>query len=667
MKKVLLIIATLVFFSSYGQQSKIDSLKNELNHSENDSTKVKTLVKIAQEYFYSEIKEGLKYVDTILIVSKKNSFKRNIGFAYNYYGNYHMYNGEYSKAATFFKKGLKQYKDINFIDGLYGNYSNLGNVYRYNRMIDSSKAFYLLSEDLVIKHKLKNRYTSVYNNLAALYSYDNNHKKAIQYYLQAIDSSYHLKSKKRLIPVYTNLGNLLLDVKNYQKAEIYLKEGYELSKNLKHKQGLADTSFYLAKLYSETKSNKKLAETMFLEAIDIYKDLNDSMYLIDVYLNLGDFYFNNNQIPKSIISKKNALDIASKTELEDYIFGATLSLARTYFKIGNIKISSKYINSILKDTINPKFTIEQKISLYKLKSKIDYNFKNYKLAYEYQTKFSNSLKEFNEIKNLKELSDIETKYQTEKKEKENLQLKQEKAVQLLTIEKEKQEKWILGGGLGISIITLGVVGFYYQQNKKKKNIIENLQKELHHRVKNNLAIINRFIDVVKEEFNNEAFDAKLSELQNRIGSINEVHQQLYNNKDVTNLSMQKYIEKLSKNVASTFPTKKITVTQHINQSLKLKANKSFPIGLIINEFLTNSFKYAFTNDDKGEISIRFNETDTHYNLELADDGQGFSDNFNSIKSKTFGLRIMKLLTQQINGTFELDGSKGVKLTIQFPK
>ena len=90
---------------------------------------------------------------------------------------------------------------------------------------------------------------------------------------------------------------------------------------------------------------------------------------------------------------------------------------------------------------------------------------------------------------------------------------------------------------------------------EQKEVIETLQKDLHHRVKNNLAIINRFIDVIKEEFNDKAFDTKLVELQNRIASINEVHQQLYNNKDAAKLGVKKYIEKLTQNIENTFKKK----------------------------------------------------------------------------------------------------------------
>ncbi|MDO9037669.1 MAG: sensor histidine kinase, partial [Lutibacter sp.] len=172
-------------------------------------------------------------------------------------------------------------------------------------------------------------------------------------------------------------------------------------------------------------------------------------------------------------------------------------------------------------------------------------------------------------------------------------MKTEKAEQLVILDKEKNQKRLFGTGLTTSIIILIIGGYFYQKNKKQKIVIENLQKELHHRIKNNLAIINTFIEVAKEEFSDIAFNNKLTELQNRIESINEVHQQLYKNNDVTSLSVKKYVQKLTNNIQQLFANDNIVITQNINDSFKLNAEQSFAVGLIINEFLTNSFKYAF--------------------------------------------------------------------------
>lgn len=257
-------------------------------------------------------------------------------------------------------------------------------------------------------------------------------------------------------------------------------------------------------------------------------------------------------------------------------------------------------------------------------------------------------------------------FQTDLKEKENLQLKKDKAENQLRLAEENKKNLLLGGGLAIALASLGVFGLFYRRNHKQKKTIENLQKELHHRVKNNLAIINTFIEVTKEEFPQPKFSGKLAELQNRIGSINQVHEQLYSNKDVTRLNLKNYIETLSENVQKSFTKPDICIICNIDHSLKITSDKSFPLGLIINEFLTNSFKYAFAKNE-GKIEIALKENGTNYTLKLKDNGKGLPEDFDIKTADTFGIRVMKLLSQQLKGSFNLDGTEGVKLTILFPK
>jgi len=196
-------------------------------------------------------------------------------------------------------------------------------------------------------------------------------------------------------------------------------------------------------------------------------------------------------------------------------------------------------------------------------------------------------------------------------------------------------------------------------------VIEELQKELHHRVKNNLNIIDAFVDEIKDDYEDSELEDKLEELQNRIASINEVHTQLYQSTDITNVNLKKYIESLANNVASTYDNKNVSVSQQINKDLKLQADKSSVLGLIINEFLTNSYKYAF--DDEGEIKVNMNETEEDYVLKLSDNGKGLPKDFDINMVGSYGLRIMKLLSRQLKGTFDIKNNNGVELNIQFPK
>src|SRR5690606_23120507 len=127
-----------------------------------------------------------------------------------------------------------------------------------------------------------------------------------------------------------------------------------------------------------------------------------------------------------------------------------------------------------------------------------------------------------------------------------------------------------------------------------------------------------------------------------------------------------YISDLVKNIQNTYENPNIQVNSEIPESISLNAERSFPIGLIINEFLANSYKYAFDKNQIGIINISVSELKKEFLIELSDNGKGFSfDDFEN--NKSFGLRIIKLLTGQLNGKLDFDTNNGVKLKVQIPK
>jgi two-component sensor histidine kinase len=266
-----------------------------------------------------------------------------------------------------------------------------------------------------------------------------------------------------------------------------------------------------------------------------------------------------------------------------------------------------------------------------------------------------------------------TKYQTEKKDKENLALKQQNAEQALLTEKERTQKWAIGGGLAVSLAGLGIFFIAFNKNKKQKrkiekqkNEIEKLQRELHHRLKNNLAFIDFFITLAKGKFPDPAYRQKLDELQNRINSMFEVHKQLFKKDDITSVNAKTYISALVENVKKAYASENIHIHENIKDT-NLNAAISFPIGLIVNEFVTNSFKYAFSETEKGIISVELNEDAEKYQLKLSDNGKGLPHDFDINILNSFGLETIKLLAEEYKGSFKLDGTNGTRMDITFPK
>ncbi len=668
MKKILLLIVLLVFFNSYGQQSKIDSLIDHLNLVKDEIQKINILSNLCDELatnFNSE--KDKKYIEQLIALSKKHKNYKSLIKGYQNYSTFFIWTNELEASIKYILKAEKICDSIGDYKSQLDCITQAGAVYGDLKQFNNAQKLFIKGESIINKNIVTKESCTLYVSYANFFMKKEDEQNAIDYYIKSLNCLNDFDDFETKLNCYSGLCWLYIDRKQYKKAEKYALSAIEDSKKIKAEFYKSIFNRILGRVYIDEGQIQKAIKHQLL-ALNYFIKSNHQLGSFDMLNQLAFSHWKNKDYATSKDYAIKAHVIANKINDSLAINSSNISKAKAYLGLNKISKTENILKKVAKDTINktrwPTYMKESLlIELFLL-----YNKKgDYKKALKYnrsllKLKDSLSLARFNN-----QVINSETKYQTEKKEKENLQLKTEKAEQALLLEKETKQKWLLGIGFISLLLILVIGGYFYQKNKKQKEVIETLQKDLHHRVKNNLAIINRFIDVVKEEFNNEAFDAKLIELQNRIASINEVHQQLYNNKDATKLGVKKYIEKLKQNIENTYVNKNITVEQHIDTTVNLKADISFPIGLIVNEFLTNSFKYAFTNTEKGKISININEADNHYKLELADNGKGFPKGFDISNSKTFGLRIMKLLTQQINGTFKIDGANGVKLTIQFPK
>lgn len=215
----------------------------------------------------------------------------------------------------------------------------------------------------------------------------------------------------------------------------------------------------------------------------------------------------------------------------------------------------------------------------------------------------------------------------------------------------------------ILMILLGVVYHISVENSYKKLYQSNrkneiLLHELNHRVKNNLQVILSIIQL--QSFNSREKD-KFLDLENRIGAIAKTYDMLIVDETLQYINMQKYISKIISNIQRGFliePNISISIDSAIQLPLKIATY----IGLIINELVTNSYKYAFKGRGRGEITIIF-KRDTKYRLVIKDNGVGFDS---SIDSGSLGLELVySLVKEQLRGTIECYSKNGTEYIIEF--
>ena len=190
----------------------------------------------------------------------------------------------------------------------------------------------------------------------------------------------------------------------------------------------------------------------------------------------------------------------------------------------------------------------------------------------------------------------------------------------------------------------------------KKSLVEKglMLAEIHHRVKNNLAVVSGLLQLQVSQSKSEDVTKALSDSQHRIQSIALVHEKLYSNESLAYIEYDKYIEDLVKTIRSTYVSKEKEIQVETNlEPISLNINQAIPSSLLINEILVNCFKHAFSNQEKGNIHIQIQEEKSTVEVTITDDGKGIDINdFND--SESLGVTLIKTLTSQLMGTYTLE-------------
>jgi len=202
-----------------------------------------------------------------------------------------------------------------------------------------------------------------------------------------------------------------------------------------------------------------------------------------------------------------------------------------------------------------------------------------------------------------------------------------------------------------------------QQSLQEK---EMLLKEIHHRVKNNLMIISSLLNLQSRYIKDKEALSIFKESQSRANSMALIHERLYRSDDLKRINFGDYIRKLSNDLFRTYVADTGRIKLNIDvEDVMMDINTSIPLGLILNELVSNALKHAFPGDMGGEINIVFKSSVDDYQLTVSDNGVGLPADLDYKNTDSLGMQLVNNLTGQIDGNLELDATNGTKFSIIF--
>lgn len=406
--------------------------------------------------------------------------------------------------------------------------------------------------------------------------------------------------------------------------------------------------------------------------------------------NKATVYYNQGRYDEAIAIQQKNTNPDSLVENQYGTLNAILLLSNAYRKKNEPAIAIKYIDTA--EALMKQYEIDNtsiNIQVGEIKARVLLDLSEYEKSARI-FKYINHLKDsIRSEQNRKTALASNSGYQVYQKENELIKQKASLAKsEAERVQAAQQKTLFLFVSIALlTVVILGVVLFSQktksnrqlksqkQEIEKQNAIIENnleeketLLKEIQHRVKNNLQVISGMLQLQTRNFDDPRMHDAMEEAQGRIKAMAIIHQQLYlNENNINYISFGKYLENLTRQIAGAYREVSRKVEMDIDvHDVEFNVDTAVPLGIIVNELVSNAYKYAFHETEKGSIKISIEQEETnHYRMTIKDNGIGLPDDFDPMKTKSLGLKLVKILSKQMRGTFAFSSDNGTLFSISF--
>ncbi|WP_420153749.1 tetratricopeptide repeat-containing sensor histidine kinase [Siphonobacter sp.] len=562
-----------------------------------------------------------------------------------------------------------------------------GDLYHLNH--ENTQALRVLNEALALYQSVHYpRLQGIYALLGDVYNEMDRFALSLRYSLMAVKVGEQLKDQGSLMTaIYNRIGINYYSIRNFDEALKYYNKGIALSRQNKDTVGIQNFLVNLSDVLYRKGANRQSLDT--LKAAVAIRPLSNafdvsyvSMQFMHLYLVLGDVAKARGYYQKILTVYT---DPANPEVLKQSIRGYLVQYLQMR---GQYAESLPYLQRFFEQLPQYPLSLSKRTAMAYRYFKADSALHNYEGAIRQFQRYKSYVDSLNTLENGRQLGLIQVQYETQKKDQDIKLLRQQSELQTTSLQREKVVRNMFLAGICMLLIFLALIYNRYrlkkqsnqkleaqqneinEQNDLLRKVLEEkewLLKEVHHRVKNNLQIVISLLNTQSRYLDNADAVTAIRSSQHRMYAMSLIHQRLYQTETMGSIDMGWYMQELMGYMKESFDIQRQITFQIDCESIVLDVVQAVPLGLILNEAVSNAIKYAFPAGRSGTITVSFKRNPvTGCRLLITDDGVGFPQGYKAFESRSLGMSLMQGLSQQLDGNFEIESSEGgVRVRVDF--
>ena len=501
--------------------------------------------------------------------------------------------------------------------------TQMGYVYERRGALDDAADYAM--EALRIAESNQDSYgmAVAYSDLSNLFWKQEKYEKGLEYGLKStgLFEQTGLNSLDYDFTLYV-VGNQYLALEQYAEARKYFDHAIAIGERYGFYNNLSDTYISMVELQA-LQNQYEEASTAAESAIKYAELLDNNFMLMRSWLSLGKLQYLQGKFLSAVESLETSIRIATPE------FGDAFFLSQAYENLGKAYAGS-------------------------------HNYKEAYLAFEKYDQLKNTVFTAQAEQHISQLE-----AQFDSTEKDSTILEQESKIQ-----RQRATQTFIIVITALLVVVLVLLYTTLRSNSRKKELLEKqnqekeyLLKEIHHRVKNNLEIVSSLLALQSAQIQDSKIADAMQKSEQRIHSMSMIHQKLYQGKSLSQIEMKDYFENLANYIIHTFGKEGEVDLQCDMPALELDVDYAVPIGLIVNELVTNALKYAYPSGRKGLVKVKLTQDGNQLHLKVSDDGIG--KDITNMRGTGFGTQLIALLTDQLDGKMDLKVDHGTSVSFEF--